>query len=117
MAHAEAYLPVILAALRKEGIVVPAAAVKAVDALGPASDAPHPAANTVELLEALREVAKVYAAADILASRQIVELVSACEKHSQPAVRAMASDAINSWRRLALAHVRFLAGSVPFACL
>jgi hypothetical protein len=62
VAHAEAYLPVILAALRKEGIAVPPAAAAMIDVLGSAAPAPHPAAEHVELLEGLRKVATVYAA-------------------------------------------------------
>jgi hypothetical protein len=112
VAHAEAYLPVILAALRKEGIAVPPAAAATIDALGPAAPAPHPAAEHVELLEGLREVATVYAAADLLVSRHIVDVFSACEQHPVAAVRVLAGDALNSWRCLALTHLRFLAGFV-----
>ena len=77
ISHVEAYLPVILVALRTQGISVSAAAAATVDALGPAAPAPHPDADNVELLEALREVAKVYAAADVLVSRHVVELFAA----------------------------------------
>ena len=107
----------ILAALRAQGIAVPAASAAAIDALGHAAPAPHPAADNVELLEALREVAKVYASAELLVSRHIVQLFTACEDHSQPAVRAIAGDALSGWRHLVLAHLTFLAGlPLPLLC-
>jgi hypothetical protein len=53
-----------------------------------------------------------YAAADLLVSRHIVDLFSACEQQLVAAVRVLAGDALNSWRCLALTHLRFLAGFV-----
>jgi hypothetical protein len=50
---------------------------------------------------------------DLLVSRHIVHLFSACEQHPVAAVRVLAGDALNSWRCLALTHLRFLAGVVP----
>lgn len=111
VAHVEAYLPVISAALAAEGIQLSEEARRALTGLEAAPPPPHPRAARLELLEALREVTTVYCAADVLAQRHVVEVVTACLQFPCPAVQQIAQHALRQWRRVALVHLRVLTGA------
>lgn len=119
VAHVEAYLPVISAALAAEGIQLSSAARSALAGLEAAPLPPHPRAARLELLEALREVTTVYCAADVLAARHVVEVVTACLQFPCPAVQQIAQHALRQWRRVALVHLRVFTGAATlegYAC-
>eukprot|EP00892_Ulva_mutabilis_P000847 jgi/Ulvmu1/10763/UM068_0053.1 len=106
--HLEAYLPVISAALASEGIALSPAARAALAGLEAPPPPLHPRAARLELLEALREASTVYCAADVLAQRHAVEVVTACLQFPCTAVQQIAQHALRQWRHVALVHLRVL---------
>jgi hypothetical protein len=110
--HVQCYIPVVAHALRRAGMAIPESAIPSVAALE--NDNPYwvhnPEMAKLELLEALREISTTYTNTAALVESHVVELVQACEAYPCKAVRTMAAEALEGWRRVALVHVRALIG-------
>jgi hypothetical protein len=114
----QCYIPVVGHALRKVGISISQSALSRVTALE--KDNPYwvhkPEMEMLELLEALREISTTYTNTTALVESHVVELMHACRQFPCEAVRVMADEALEGWRRIALVRIRALIG-VPCAVI